>query len=179
MLIYINIIGGWMNTNIDIYRHLYGYLDKTTPMQFDCGLLCNTACCAENGLGMLLFPGEAEYLESLEHEFTIVDSEYNVNGIAAKLLKCNGICNRSKRPLSCRIFPLFPYCRDGRITIGFDPRAKGTCPLLFEDIEGVYIRGIFRLKILQIAQIMCNHESLKEFLECYTKELDEISRFRF
>ena len=76
------------------------------------------------------------------------------------------------------IFPLFPFLHKGRITIAFDPRAKGTCPLLFEDIEELYIRGLFRLKVLIASYEMIQHEPLRDFLSAYTIELDEIARFK-
>ncbi len=168
-----------MEDIIQIYSKIYGYLENTTPMLFDCGLLCENSCCSENGMGMFLFPGEDKYIDSLENDFKIVDSTFKVNGRTTKLLICNGCCNRNFRPISCRIFPLFPFYRNGRISIDFDPRAKGTCPLLFKDIEEIYVRGLFRLKVLQTAYEMISHEQIRIFLEQYTKEVDEISRFRF
>jgi len=162
----------------ELYNKVYEIIGTTTPMLFDCGELCNFACCHDNGLGMYLFPGEKEYINTFEHDFNIVDSSFKTGGVPVSLLTCTGSYNRSFRPLSCRIYPLFPYLRGDRLTIEFDSRAMGNCPLHFDDIEGIYIRGLFRLKVLMAANILVKHEPARIFLESLTRELDEISRFR-
>ncbi|HPQ47345.1 MAG TPA: hypothetical protein PLP30_08255 [Clostridia bacterium] len=161
-----------------IYEKLYKLFDNTTPMHFDCGLLCSHSCCRDNGSGMYLFPHEEEYLESLGHDFTITESNFIFNYSFVKLLVCNGYCNRGIRPLSCRIFPLFPYLRNGRISVDFDPRAKGMCPLLFTDIDELYILGLFRLKVFKAGTIVSDITELANFLENYSAELDTIARFK-
>ena len=167
-----------MTDYLSTYEKLYKFFEKSAPMHFDCGLLCDNACCRDNGLGMFLFPHEEEYLESLGHDFTITESNFIFNGSTVKLLLCNGHCTRRLRPLSCRIFPLFPYLRKGRITVDFDPRAKGMCPLLFTDIDELYVLGLFRLKVLKTGAIMSDIAELANFLENYSAELDTIARFK-
>lgn len=42
-----------------LYRKAYRVLDKSTPLRFDCGLLCNSRCCSgDSDEGMHLYPGE-------------------------------------------------------------------------------------------------------------------------
>ena len=160
-----------------LYEDLYALMEKTTPMLFDCGLLCSSACCS-GSRGMLLFPGEDEYLEHISHDFSIIDTNISYGSEKVRLLNCTGTCNREKRPLACRIFPLFPFYRGDRISVEFDPRAVGTCPLLYEDIEGIYTSGLFRLKVLEAGYMLSLHDKTAGFLRMMTEELDEIARFR-
>lgn len=96
--------------------------EDITPLTFDCGLLCGSRCCkGGKDAGMRLFPGETP-----DGSFTV---QKTPDG--GRLLLCGGHCDRKVRPLSCRIFPLFPYLgEDGRIRAGFDPRAFAVCPLV-------------------------------------------------
>jgi hypothetical protein len=127
---------------------------------------------------MLLFPGEEEYLESIGHDFMIKNTNIKSGEENIRILSCNGSCARKTRPLACRIFPLFPFYRNGRVTVEFDPRAIGKCPLFYKDIEGIYISGLFRLRILEAGYILSQNERTKIFLEILTAELDQINRFK-
>lgn len=92
---------------------------------------------------MGLFPGEKELLES-SMDFEINDSEGN---FGEPVVVCRGGCDRRKRPLACRIFPLFPLAveRENEIVIVPvpDPRA-GMCPLLRcpEKIDRRFYRAV-------------------------------------
>lgn len=106
-------------------------LENITPLKpFNCGKLCSARCCSGgDNDGMGLFPGEKELLENCK-DFEINDSEGN---FGEPVVVCRGGCDRRKRPLACRIFPLFPLAveRENKIVIVPvpDPRA-GMCPLL-------------------------------------------------
>ena len=109
-----------------IYKHLYKLLEKATPIGVDCGQLCNGACCEGDGeTGMYLFPFEEQMYNGTEEWLEIYDSDFIFKGKPVKIAICNGTCNRKKRPLSCRIFPLFKI--DGELKN--DPRAVHVCPL--------------------------------------------------
>lgn len=163
---------------IELYKQAYGLLECRTPVMFDCGDLCSSACCRDNGKGMLLFPYEENYLSALGTDFIISDSNIIIDDYTVKFLSCRGICSRSTRPLSCRIFPLFPYAyENGRITVKYDPRAYGTCPLLLTDIEGIYMRGLFRLMIFKTAVLLSEEPIIKKFLVMMTKELEAMESF--
>jgi len=163
---------------IELYKQAYGLLEGRTPVMFDCGELCSSSCCLDNGNGMLLFPYEENYLSALDTDFIISDSNIIIDGYTVKFLSCRGICSRSTRPLSCRIFPLFPYTyENGRITVKYDPRAYGTCPLLLTDIEGIYMRGLFRLMVYKAAAILAKEPLLNSYLLKMTKELETIESF--
>lgn len=166
------------NNYIDIYSRVYSILNERTPVMFDCGKLCSSACCKDNGLGMLLFPHEESYLKLNDNEFTIKDSNIVIDNYNVKLLYCKGTCNRNVRPLACRIFPLFPYTyKDNRITIKFDSRASVTCPLLLTDLDGIYMSGIFRLMVYKASIILLEDPLIRSYLTHLTKELDTIADF--
>lgn len=113
-----------------------------TPLNQDCGTLCDKACCrpdADGKGGVSLFPGEAELYQNADwHE--IIDVEF------APLLVCRGICPRDARPLGCRIFPLTPIRRENRLALRIDARAREMCPLARSGVKGV--RRDFALAVL-------------------------------
>ena len=79
-------------------------LEAVTPLKpFNCGRLCSARCCSgDENDGMGLFPGEEELLKDCA-DFEIKKSEGN---FGESVLVCRGECDRRKRPLACRIFPL-------------------------------------------------------------------------
>ncbi len=109
----------------NVIKSCYSVLRKTTPLDFDCGKICNGKCCkGDEKTGMLLFPGEENLIDP---DINIIETE---NG--DMLAVCNGTCDRNRRPLSCRIYPLFPVLTDeGDIKVYFDYRAD--CPLSESD----------------------------------------------
>jgi len=164
---------------LDIYSQAYSMLEDRTPVMYDCGNLCSSACCSDNGLGMLLFPYEEVYIASLNNDFSIKNSNIIINGYTVQLLNCKGICNRKVRPLACRIFPLFPYVyEDNRISVKFDTRAAGTCPLLLTDLDGIYMSGVFRLMVYKTALALIDDPLIRAYLIHLTKELETIGSFQ-
>ncbi len=162
-----------------LYKSAYAVTDSMAPMLFDCGQLCETRCCTGDK-GMLLFPFEEDYISGFANDYVITESNISINGRRIRLLNCPGSCSRGLRPLSCRFFPLFPFLHgDGRIELKFDPRAGGVCPLLFTDLDGVYIRGLFRLKALKAAYMLCSDSHIRGFLRKMTLELEEYEKFLF
>ena len=115
-------------------RRAYEALGDRTPMLTDCGLLCGAACCQpdEDGQGGVhLFPGERELLKDCG--WGRVQS-----ASLAPMLVCEGPCDRQKRPLGCRIFPLTPVRgRNGKWTVRMDVRARAMCPLAASGIGGL------------------------------------------
>lgn len=105
----------------NVLKSCYSVLRRTTPLDFDCGKICNGKCCkGDEKTGMLLFPGEVKLIDP---NINVIKTE---NG--NKLAVCNGSCDRNKRPLACRIYPLFPLAsEDGEVDVIFDFRAD--CPL--------------------------------------------------
>ncbi len=112
----------------------YAALGELTPMLNDCGLLCGAACCRpdEDGQGgVYLFPGEKALLRDCEWARVLP------SGFAPVLL-CDGVCDRDRRPLGCRIFPLTPVRgRGGKWTVRMDVRARAMCPLASSGLSGL------------------------------------------
>ena len=100
-------------------------LEAVTPLKpFNCGRLCSARCCSgDENDGMGLFPGEEELLKDCA-DFEIKKSEGN---FGESVLVCRGECDRRKRPLACRIFPLFPLAlenENGTVIVPVPDRAR-------------------------------------------------------
>ena len=154
--------------NNDWYlQRAYDILSDYTPLQDDCGLLCNGKCCHGTKTdGMLLFPGEEKYFDN-DASFVIKDTQYG------KTLICNGTCDRSKRPIACRIFPLFPYVTKKEngymINVLKDIRALQFCPLASGDIQ----RGFYRAVRLAARNLLRDNQSAA-FLLRMTEEMTDV-----
>ena len=158
------------------YTYLYRKLNKRTPIKADCGKLCNGRCCSDEeceDMGMYLFPEEEKMFEN-EPGFRVEESASEVNGKKAKILFCNGACNRRKRPLSCRIFPLFPYITpEGDLKIIKDSRSKGICPLWHadeKDFSHSFKRGLYH-----VGKILCEDSECFDFLFELSRLIDEVA----
>jgi hypothetical protein len=115
------------------YREIGG----RTPLLTDFGALCGASCChadVDGQGGVYLFPGEEALLPGEHDGF-------------APLHTCNGTCDREKRPLGCRIFPLTPYKRGAGWTVRIDRRARAMCPLAESGLKGLdpaFVRAAVR-----------------------------------
>ncbi len=99
------------------------------PLRFDCGKLCDRACCIDGDepSGMYLYPGEEAFYSDSDW-LSIVPADAVLSGLL--LAHCSGHCNRENRPLACMFFPLIPYITASKIvTVKMDPRALPLCPL--------------------------------------------------
>jgi len=151
-------------------------LNNSTPLKADCGLICNSKCCkGDDEFGMLLYPGEKEYLADKGSNLTI--NEKTFYGTSVYFAICKGICSRNLRPLSCRIYPLVPHINiDNKLTIIEDPRAKYICPLLFER-DNLKINTFFKRNVHDAFYLMFQDLEIKTFLKIFSKVLDEYARF--
>lgn len=145
----------------NVIKSCYSVLRKTTPLYFDCGKICNGKCCkGDEKTGMLLFPGEEN----------LIDPNINVieTDSGDKLAVCNGACDRNRRPLSCRIYPLFPVIveenGEGKIKVCFDYRAD--CPLLLSQTDYKFNRRFIK-GVRRVGKYLLLNEETAE----YYKEL--------
>ncbi len=153
-------------TTEKIIKKVHKILQNVTPLKSDCGKICGGECCkGDADTGMLLFPGEENFLENID-DFTIKSDNAN-----RKILICNGCCNRNHRPISCRIFPLFPMLIDGKIYVIDDPRAKGICPLLYDEIK---LNKAFERKVGKAGKLLVKNNETSEFLQLISDEICEI-----
>ena len=170
-----------MNTAY-VYLQLYRLFDDVTPIEADCGKLCNKACCQGEDSGMYLFPGEKKVFDLLNPSWAEVEKSdfyYNYNNKKKNvdMVFCDGDCDRYQRPLACRIFPLTPYLDDkGNLSVIIDPRAKSVCPmsrgLALEDYNPKFIKNIRRS-----FGILTKSKEFYAFLDAYSRVLDEYLKF--
>lgn len=149
-------------------------LAKRTPMPADCGRVCARACCAgDEACGMRLFPGERELLGPMEGRWDFVET-----ADGGTLVVCQGDCERSMRPLACRLFPLFPYldARTGRVRAVYDPRAWRVCPLVREHGRVRLDRDFVRT-VRTVGRLLAGEEEGRRFLLAQAEEIDAINRF--
>lgn len=150
----------------NVIKSCYSALGKYTPLEVDCGQLCDGFCCkgGEN-LGMLLFPGEESLIDG---DITVTE---DANG--RKVAVCNGSCDRSKRPLSCRIYPLLPVFDGENIETAFDVRAN--CPLTSGELE---ISRRFDKAVRRVGKYLLLNEETKAFLTELSEEQQEYNKLK-
>ena len=150
-----------------MYAKIFDILGNLTPLKVDCGVLCSGACCkGDESIGMRLFPFE---------ESTLNVTENRENGV--RLAVCDGTCDRTKRPLSCRIFPFFPTVDDrGKVYIEADMRAQRLCPLVSHIDEIEFDKGFFKA-LQKVGRILAKDEVCLEFMREVTEEIDTYAEF--
>ena len=141
-------------------------LNDVTPLRSDCGRICGRACCRsdENGKGgMLLFPGE-EKLYGGDGEFQVrPDDTVTADGL---IVTCSGRCERDRRPLACRFFPMRPAA-SGRAVM--DRRSAWVCPLYEGGRDG--LRAEFVSAAEEAARILAEDPSLARFMEALRERI--------
>ena len=136
----------------DEYRAIYRFLDRVSPVGFDCGTLCSSVCCGtpedeqwEETMGIYLLPGEdkihdkrdswLKWSEESTDEYKFPDSW---NG-TVYFVKCKDApcCPREKRPIQCRTYPLSPHFLDeGHLVLIWNmDEVPYSCPLIDENTE--------------------------------------------
>ncbi len=143
-----------------LYKKAKNIIGDKTPLYKDCGKMCEGACCkGDQGTGMLLFPFEKTGLAVAEKE-------------GVRLAVCGGSCERRDRPLSCMIFPFFPYItKEGRIKAIPDIRGYNVCPLIrnYGDIR--FDRG-FLMRVKRVGRLLSEDEECRAFLYETSREID-------
>lgn len=146
-------------------------LMDATPLKRDCGRLCSARCCSpdEDGRGgMLLFPGEEACYRELPEGFALTSVPEGI------LLTCGGTCQRERRPLACRVFPLMFTLKEGRPSVRMDPRAWPVCPLMPSGETG--LSEGFVSAALEAATILAADPSQRAFLESQQAFVNELTR---
>ena len=159
-----------------LYKKAYRILNTSTPLNYDCGILCNNKCCrGDSAKGMILFPGEEIMHEN--SSFLVIEEKDFCDNSKVLFATCNGKCDRNFRPLSCRIFPLVPYInKDGFLRIINDPRARYICPLL-AGIEKIKISPFFKRNVRRIFQLLLQDCEIREYIIKLSGVLEEYMRF--
>ncbi|MEG0918572.1 MAG: hypothetical protein RSA49_02670 [Anaerovoracaceae bacterium] len=138
------------------WKAIYRLLDRVSPVDYNCGTLCNASCCTCGGdestdnagdfeMGIYLLPGEEKIytmkedwlkwsLEQAE-DYEFPDSwSGNVYFVRCKTPP---ICPRNHRPLQCRFYPLTPHLDyEDKLTLikstAFTPYS---CPLIEDNMD--------------------------------------------
>ena len=142
-----------------LYQQALRLLRYATPLRTDCGVLCDRECCkGDDETGMLLFPGEPTALRVIDNA-------------GRRLAVCGGGCSRSARPLSCRIFPFFPFLNaDGTVGVRIDPRGRLVCPLVRQSQNVVFSRR-FLHRVRRAGELLCRDAACRAFLQEMQQEI--------
>ena len=143
-----------------LYKRAKDIMEDKTPLKKDCGLLCGKACCkGDSETGMLLFPFE-------ETTFEITEKD------GVRLCVCDGSCDRKARPLSCMIFPFFPYItEEGRIKVIPDIRGYEICPIVRNFADTKLDRRFLR-RVKDVGRLLSQDEECRAFLDGISREMD-------
>lgn len=129
------------------YLAIYRLLDLVSPLSFDCGTLCNAACCDcgndDETLGIYLLPGEDKvhhrdesWLHWSSEKAEDFDFPESWKG-KVYFVRCKTppICPREKRPMQCRTFPLTPHIDENEVLslVWNGIELPYQCPLIEEE----------------------------------------------
>ena len=156
------------------YRELYEQLGGLTPLAFDCGRLCDKACCEVTPAlpGMYLFPGE-DALYADVAGFSISTRDLPGYG-PVQLLNCDGACDRELRPLECRVFPLVPKATADAVKCRVDARGRSVCPLCHQG-KGALTRE-FVAAVQGVFDALWQEPETKRFLIALSNAVDEYEK---
>ena len=159
------------------YYQIKRIMGNCTPLLVDCGGLCANACCQGDGdTGMYLFPKEVENVKQ-DPLLTVVDSAFFYSSESktcqTKMALCNGRCNRPTRPLSCMIFPFFPYLNlYGELDVRLDVRGRGICPLIGSN-DRTLLDETFISRVEYISKILVQNQEVFAFLFEISRLMDQ------
>jgi hypothetical protein len=150
----------------------YAEIGNLTPLKTDCGKLCGKICCKGDKAGMLLFPGEENIFCGVRG-FRIEETEYmGISGL--KLLLCDGECERTLRPLACRMFPAAPNIgKDGNVGIVPDIRGKRMCPIWdLKNADETFIGAVGKA-----FELLAKNDGVLFFMRLLSSEQDKLRRY--
>lgn len=131
------------------YREIYQKLNEVEVLKFDCGQLCNAACCkTEDGQlsGIYLLPGEDKIHDENDGWLSFYrddPQEYDFPeswNEPVCFVKCQGpsLCKRKERPIQCRTFPLKPYLtKEGKLQMIVDDQQYPFCCPIVENWQNI------------------------------------------
>ncbi|MBQ8782390.1 MAG: hypothetical protein IJZ57_01280 [Clostridia bacterium] len=157
-----------MNENLIKAREL---LEHSAPLgRLDCGKLCSGLCCkGDDNTGMWLFPGEEELYKN-NPNFTIKETDGN---FGYNMIICNGTCNRSERPLACRIYPFYPKIDGEKISVIKDLRGISSCPILKEEMKPDLK---FLRNMRKATRYLIRDEETKNYILNMQQEIEDIAK---
>ena len=156
-----------MNENLTKAREL---LERSAPLgRFDCGKLCGGLCCkGDENTGMWLFPHEEELYKD-NPNFTIKQTDGN---FGYNMIICNGTCNRSERPLACRIYPFYPRIVGDRVSVIKDLRGVSSCPIVKNEMKP---DPRFLRNLRKATRYLIRDEETKNYILNMQQEIEEMA----
>ena len=157
----------------ELMQEAYNAIGALTPMKnSDCGGLCGKICCEGKDAGMLLFPGEEPVFRGLRG-FAVKKIRYmGVPG--AKLLLCDGVCDREMRPFACRMFPVAPKIdENGGVSVQPDIRGRQMCPIWdLKKTDKAFVEAVGNA-----FGILAKDEAAMALMRLISAEIAELKRF--
>ena len=144
-------------------------IGDATPLKFDCGTLCQRACCVSEGY-MMVFPYEKPMLEDKNYIFKKADL---ISYGQIDLVTCDGTCSREYRPFSCRVYPLAPKFIGDEIFVRLDVRGRPTCPLCHKSMNS--LSPDFISKVKRAFHHISQDDEMKRFLKAISNHVDMYS----
>jgi len=141
-------------------------IDGASPLNFDCGTLCDRACCIGEGY-MMVFPGEINLLKN--HNYTFGQKDLISYG-KIETVTCDSTCDRDFRPLSCRIYPLAPKFVGDELFVRLDVRGRPTCPLCHKSMSS--LNPEFIEKVKKALTHLTKDDELLRFLKAVSNHVD-------
>lgn len=141
----------------ETYLKIYQLLDTVSPVDYDCGELCESICCTCNDehtknkdMVIYLLPGEEElffdnnnknnnnWFDISKENTKYYEYPKSWNGDVF-FIRCKTppTCNRKLRPIQCRTFPLTPFINeDNKLQMIYEiDNSIYICPLIKEKIK--------------------------------------------
>lgn len=172
-------------TRARTFRAIYRLLDKVSPVPFDCGTICGSACCTaanyDEELGIFLLPGE-EKIHDRSADWltwnTLSTDEYEFpeswhGNVSFVRCKTPPHCPRIMRPLQCRSFPLSPHLtEDGELVMIYnDADLPYCCPMIEEETE---LDPDFVRATHTVWKHLIRDPLIRDLVEMESRERDEI-----
>lgn len=136
----------------ETYLKIYQLLDTVSPVDYDCGELCESICCTCNDentknkdMVIYLLPGEEKLFFGKEDWFNISKENTKYYEYPKSwqgdvfFIRCKTppTCNRKLRPIQCRTFPLTPFINEyNKLQMIYEiDNSTYICPLIKENIK--------------------------------------------
>jgi len=166
-----------------LIQEAYKCIGDLTPLEVDCGQLCNSICCTEwdEGVGMYLLPGEEARYPDTNGWYTIEAHSHSLYELCPAwpdpvyFLQCEGTCPREERPFACRVFPLEPTLANGELEVILSKEAATICPLA-QSADISLLRSDFREGVRKAYQTLCRNKMMVKYISWLDKRAREAER---
>ncbi len=162
------------------WKEVYARLDRVTPIDGDCGALCGSICCQDSPdyeMVMYLLPGEDKVHNKSDPWLCWEWDDPRVHHFPKSfrgplwMVDCTQAeaCNRKKRPVQCRTFPVAPHLtlKDELILIWDNMELPYVCPLLAQQAA---LREDFMETTLAVWEMLCTDRQIYDIVRKDSRE---------